>query len=247
MRAVATLVSLLVAAGAAADPKADLAAAMRVSPDAILDAQDFRVAAPPYHRAIAGHYKRGEHVAAGVALVWCDRQQRCWFASAHLHGRGDLEVLGLVDLAGPPAAFPTHRIDARYGERTLALPARARWPALVVRLTSREQQTTTSRYSMKRVSGTYRRSELVVLSLARADVRAPAVLRAVVDERWPTGSGQTTTFAVARDGALVATEQRHLENTSTCLRPKPTTTRYVLDRKTRRFKKSELGEHTGCR
>lgn len=249
--AAAALLCLLAASPVAADSrtdlaKADLAAAMHVEPSAIIDVQPFALDTKPYVRGVVGRFKRGELVIGGAALVWCDRTDKCWYASVYLRHADEVEVLGLIDLRGAPAPFPQHRIDIRYHHGRLTR-TRAKWPALLVRTTTREQKTSSSRYGGKPVTGTHRRSELVVISLARADVRNPAVLRATVDERWPTGSGQTTTFALEKGGALVATEQRHLENISMCIRPKPTTTRYTFDKQTRRFVEGGLPERTGCR
>lgn len=239
----ALLLLALLAAPAAADPvKAEFARGMGIDETAVLAVQDFALTAGPYHRAILGRYKNNEYTVAGIVMTWCDRAKKCWLAREWLRTANSVELLGLVDLAGGAASFPSRALG-RY-DKPLRQP-NAKWPALVVRVTEREQTTTGSRYGGSK-TGEHRRSELVVLSLALADTKSPRVLRVAQDERWPTGAGMTATFEVAKDGAIVATEQRHLESVSTCIRPKPTTTRYVFDKETRRFKEAGLPQRTGC-
>lgn len=241
----ALLVLALLAAPAAADPvKADFAAGMRIEESAILEVQDFTLAAGPYHRAILGRFEHRDLVIGGVVMTWCDRAKKCWLADAWLQQADTVELLGILDLAGGPARFPRHRID-RYADPAALAVQKAKFPALVVRVTEREQMTKSSRYGGSK-TGEHRRTELILVSLAAKDTRSPELMRVVEDERWPTGSGVSVSFEIAKDGVIVATEQRHLEDASMCLPPEPTTTRYILDKEARRFEQAHLPARTGC-
>lgn len=237
------LLALLAAPAAADSAKAELARGMNIDESAVLAVEDFTLAAGPYHRALVGRFKNSDIAVGGIVLTWCDRAKKCWLSRAWLQKANDVHVLGIVDLAAGPTPFPTHPLG-RYDRTALKQP-KAKWPALLVRVTEREQTTTGSRYGGSK-TGEHRRSELVVLSLALEDTKSPQIMRVTQDERWPTGAGMTASFELAKDGAIVATEQRHLESVSTCIRPKPTTTRYVFDKETRRFKEAGLRQRTGC-
>ena len=243
MGRVLLLLCLLAAPAAADSVKAEFAKGMRIEESAILDVQDFSLKAGPYHRAIVGRFEQGEYTVAGAVLTWCDRKEQCWLAREWLRSADEVEVLGLVDLGGAAAKFPTHGIT-KYERKALSMP-KAKWPALLVRMTERKNTTTSSRYGGSK-TGTHRRVELAVLSLAIEDTRNPAVMRETVDEHWPTGAGHYTSLEVTKPGELLAIEQRDLESTSMCIRPKPTTTRYVFDKETRRFKEAGLPARTGC-
>lgn len=237
----AVLLAFLVApAVARADDKADFANAMGIEAASVVEVQRFALRGGDYASALVGRYTNREHALAGAVLIWCGAKQ-CWATHAWLGPADEVETLGLVDLRGAPAPFPA--TSQRYA-RELKLAGRPKWPALLVRTTHREQMTTSSRYGGQ-VTGEHRYTELAVLSLSRKDERVPAVLRTLVDEHWPTGAGVHVTFAVERDGHIVATEQRDLERRSMCLRPKPTTIHYKLDEH-RRFQRTADLAHHGC-
>ncbi len=193
-----------------------------------------------YQHALVGRYQRGELVHGAVVLLHCDTKQ-CTGPRAWL--QGDIEVLGTIDLAGAPAAFPTSPLHPRYAKL-----ARAKWPALLVRATTAQTMTTKS-YTMKDVTGTERRSELHVLSLAKSDT--PQLLNEVVDHHYPTGAGVSVTFALAKGTSkraldIVATEQRSIDRELACIPPDPTTTRYTLvDGRYQRADLTSLGK-AGC-
>jgi hypothetical protein len=239
MRALLLLAFLATTAHAETKQEA-FATGMRIDASAVVEVHDFALTgAGPFHRALVGRFKQGELVINAVVLAWCEKTG-CWYAHAWL-GPGEVETLGVIDLAGKPMPFPTgkrHESERRLDANN------AKWPALLVRTSTRKQETTTSRWG-ERVTGEHLRSELFVLSLALADTRSPELFQTLVEERWPTGGGMFVSFALDADGRIVATQQAGLENGSMCLPPKPVTVRYKLDK--RRFQPvaSNL-EHKGC-
>jgi hypothetical protein len=244
MRALALLACLTAAAHAdtklPTTPAEVFAAGMRIEESAIVDVQDFTIKGSDYRRALIGRFKSGEFVIGGAVLVWCDTKL-CWSTHAWL-GPGDVETLGIVDLAGAPAAFPRYAYSK--SGRALDAGTKPTWPALLVRTTKRENKTTGSRYGGT-VTGEHVQSELSVLSLSRKDQQSPQVLRTMVEDIWPTGAGMTVSFAVGKAGALVATEQARIENKSMCLPPKPVVVHYKLDEH-RRFQRGTELSNTGC-
>lgn len=240
-RALVALVVLATTARAETD-KEYFARAMRIEASAIQSVETFRIEnAGAYDRVIVGRYKEREWAHNAALLMRCDRKQ-CWGQYISL-GNGQLDLLGAIDLAGAPRPFPR---DARskYDDRPFDAGKRAKWPAILARVTTRERGTAPSRYGGE-VEGVNRESDLYVISLARADERSPVVLRASVDRHDATGAGLSVTFAVDKDGMLLATEQWSPENRSTCIPPDPVTVHYKLD-KGRRFQRTtELG-HRGC-
>jgi hypothetical protein len=242
MRALLLLLATATAAHAD-DAKTTLAAGMRIEASAIVEAQDFRIEAGDYYRVVAGRWKHQEKTAGGVALVWCDKKDKCWIAREWFGWADSVEVLGLIDLRAP-SAFPT-RAQGKY-DGAMKLP-KAKWPALVVRFTTRERTASTSRHHRKPVDGTHERSEISVLSLAPEDHANPEVFRKLQDESWPTGLGVTVTFSVGKKTEIVASEQRHLENGSMCIEPPPTLTTYVFEKEHRRYVERTSLEKPGCR
>jgi len=256
MRALALLALLAPAiAQAETKPKPKLpttpvevfASGMRIEESAVVETQEFQLTnAGEFRRAIIGRFKSGELVIGGAVLVWCDTKL-CWSMRAWLGpaaGADALETLGLVDLAGAPAPFPRYAKTKYERELKLEGKAKPKFPALLVRTTERKATTDGSRYGGT-VTGTSTHSELFVLSLSRKDERSPTVLNVPVVNRNATGAGLTVSFAVGKDGVLVATEQWHLENASACIEPKPVTAYYKLDEH-RRFRRSTDLEHRGC-
>jgi len=239
---VACVIAPPVAAAETSASTATFARGMRIDEAAVVEVQELAFRAGEYRGALVGRFKQGELTIAGVVLTWCDKKQQCWLNHVWLGAANTVVTLGLFDLGGAPGAFP---IDDQRHVRELKLAGKPRWPALLVRTTRHEQTTTGSRYGGQ-VTGDHRRVELGVLSLSREDKQHPEVMREVVDEHWPTGVGVNVTFELAKDGQLVATEQRDIENRSACLRPDPTTTRYKLDEH-RRFRRASELAHEGCR
>src|SRR5512139_775237 len=249
MRVLASFVACLLAPAIARaeptpTPASLFAAGMGVEESAVVDVHDYWLKSGDYTRAFVGRFKSGEVIVGGVAMIWCEKQDRCWYAHAWLGAASTVDTLGLIDLAGKPAPFPTQAHDDHWNH-DLALPGKPRWPALVVRTTTREQTTTGSRYGGSK-TGEHRRVELTVLSLASKDRPLVTVFRSVADERWPTGAGIAVSFALARDSVIVATEHTRIEDVSACLPPKPTTVRYKPDEH-RRYQRvlGDLG-HAGC-
>jgi hypothetical protein len=244
VRALAALACLVAPAVARAGSagKADFALALQIEERAIAEVQEYMLeGGGDFVRAIVGRFERGDLMIGGVALVWCDKKQ-CWLNHVWLGPADSLHTLGLVDLGGKRAAFPTTP-HTKY-DRTLKLAGKPKWPALIVEATTHERTTTGSRYGGS-VEGDHRRSELTVISLLRKDERDPAVLREVTDEHWPTGAGVNVRFAVAGPGLIDAIEQRDLEHVSACLRPEPTTRHYKLDDNRRYRPTTDLGR-AGC-
>ncbi|NVB84954.1 MAG: hypothetical protein HOV81_41690 [Kofleriaceae bacterium] len=243
LRALAALACLVAPAIAhAGSGKSDFAVAMDIEEKAVTEVDEYTLeGGGDFVRVVVGRFKRGDLTIGGVALVWCDKKQ-CWLNHVWLGPADTLDTLGLVDLAGKPAAFPTRPYSGY--ERKLKLAGKPKWPALIVEATTREHTTTASRYGGS-VTGDHRRSELTVISLLRKDERNPTVLREVTDEHWPTGAGVNVSFAIAGPGLIDATEQRDIENVSACLRPEPTTTHYKLDENRRYRRTADLGR-AGC-
>lgn len=240
-RVLVALVVLATAAHAETD-KEYFARAMRIEASAIQSVETFRIVnAGAYDRLIVGRYKQREWAHNTALLMRCDRKQ-CWGQYISL-GNGQLDLLGAIDLAGAPRPFPR---DARskYDDRAFDAGKRAKWPALVARVTTREHGKAQSRYGGE-VEGENRHSELYVISLAKADQESPVVLRTIVDEHNATGAGFSLSFAVDKDGLLLATEQWSPENRSTCIPPDPVTVHYKLD-KGRRFQRATDLGHRGC-
>ena len=246
LRAVAVLACLLAPAVAGAEtpttPAGIFASGMRIAKTDVVEVRELTFQAGEYRRALVGRFKHGELTIAAAVLTWCDKNQQCWLNPVWLGAASNVEMLGLFDLGGAPGAFP---VTDQRRVRELKLAGKPRWPALLVRTTRREPLTTGSRYGGE-VTGEHRRVELGVLSLSPKDRQHPDVMREVVDEHWPTGAGVNVTFALAKDGQIVATEQRDIEDRSACLRPDPTTVRYKLDEH-RRFRRASDLEHKGCR
>jgi hypothetical protein len=217
---------------------------MHVDAKDLLEVAGFELpAGAAYNRVIVGHYKNGKYIVNAAVLMKCGDKD-CATHHEWL-GQGDLEVLGVVDLAAP-GAFPTTKVRwPTVAWFTPLGPARAKWPALLVRTTTSETITDKS-YTMRDVAGTHLRAELAILSLARADAASPRVLVEVVDEHWPTGAGVYRTFEVDPRGGLIATESRSIDRELACIAPKPVKLHYALDAKRRRFA-VDLGDHArGC-
>lgn len=246
LKALAALACLAIPAvghAESAASKTDFAVAFRIEEKAITELREYALeGGGDYVRVSIGRFKHGDLVIGGVAMVWCDKKQKCWLDHVWLGPADSVETLGLVDLGGKPAAFPT-RPHSKY-ERKIALAGKPKWPALLVEATTHEHTTTGSRYGGD-VEGDHRRTELSVISLLRKDERATTVLNEVTDEHWPTGAGVNVSFAVTGAGLIDATEQRDIENRSMCLRPEPTTTHYKLDENRRYRRISDLGR-VGC-
>jgi len=204
-----------------------------------------------YQHALLGRYKHGakkEWQSSEVILLRCTSQQ-CTGNTVSL-GNDEVELLGLVDLA-TPGALPTTPIRMPRDRWYTSLdkkPVRRAWPALLVR-TAKTSKVTTKSYTMKDVTGTERRSELAIVSLVRADVRFPRILREVVDWHGPTGVGISVTFELVRGKGkaldLLATEQRDIDNELACIRPKPTQSTYTLD-KNRQYRRVLEPVPGGC-
>ena len=194
-----------------------------------------------YDRVIIGRHQAREWMHNNAILVRCDRKQ-CWSQYVSL-GNGELELLGAIDLAGEPQAFPRYG-RSKYEHKPLDAGKRAKWPALLIRVTTRKHERAGSRYGGE-VEGENRHAELYVISLAKADATSPVVLRETVDNHNATGAGVSMTFAVDKDGMLVASEQWDIENRSACMRPKPVTVHYKLDEHRRFRRTTDLG-HRGC-
>lgn len=193
-----------------------------------------------YNRVIVGTYRSGDWTMNAAVLMRCD-DAHCKAKPVWL-GNGTFEVLGVADLK-QSGALPTRRVELPRDRWFKPLGGYGAWPALLVQTTTSKPITTKS-YSMRDVRGSEVRTELSILSLARADADDPRVLREVVVEHYPTGVGQRTTFEVDKD-ALFATEQRSIDNELACIPPKPTKTRYVLDAR-RKFQREAGPFHAGC-
>jgi len=219
------------------------ARALRIEdPKSIEKVETIRIEnAGAYDRIIVGRYKKGEWSHNTALLMRCDSKQ-CLAEYISL-GNGQLELLGAIDLAGASRPFPEHA-RSKYDYKALDAGKRAKWPALLARVTTRKHGKSRSRYGGE-IEGEVRDSDLYVISLAKADQDNPVVLRTVVDQHNATGAGYSVRFAVDKNGTLLATEQWDIENRSTCLRPKPITVHYKLDEHRRFQRTTDLG-HRGC-
>jgi hypothetical protein len=167
-----------------------------------------------------------------------------------LFGAGQVELLGLVDLAAAPDAFPARPIVPRYrGDRVALGAARMKRPVLIVRSATAVAMTTTDRGG-RQVSGTQRHARIALVSLARADARAPTIFEAEVEARGPTGAGFAVTLAFARGTGktldVIATEQRLIDRALACLPPPPTTTRYTIGDDRRYHADAGVAARAGC-
>lgn len=204
-----------------------------------------------FQHALIGRFKHGTHKewqSSEVFLVRCTSRQ-CTGKMVSL-GNGEVELLGLVDLA-TPGALPTRRIEMPRSSWYTSLDksrVRRAWPALLVRTTETKTVTTKS-YTMKDVTGSDRHAELAIISLVKADAEFPRVLREVVDRHSPTGAGVSVTFELVRGKGkaldLLATEQRDIDNELACIRPKPTRSTYTLDAH-RQYRKALEPVTGGC-
>ena len=237
------LLALLATTAHAETDQEYFARAMRIEDaKAIEKVETVRITnAGTYDRLIVGRYKSGEWMHNGALLVRCDRKQ-CWAKNLWL-ANGDLELLGAIDLRGAAQPFPAHP-RSKYDYKAFDPGKGAKWPALVMRVTTRKHERAASRYGGE-VEGESRHSELFVVSLAKVDADDPIVLRERVDSHSATGAGVSLTFAVDKDDMLLATEQWDIENRSACMRPKPVTVHYKLDEHRRFRRTTDLG-HRGC-
>lgn len=247
--------SLLVLAAirpARADPASQLAAWLNVKADAVRDVAGFELpAGGDYTHVLVGRFRNGDHLFGAAAILRCDAKQ-CTGARVPLQATDRVELYGLIDLNGAPAPLPTSPQLVQTGRyRTLDAGTgkpRPAWPALVLHTETVKQATGESRFRGT-VSGTERRGTITIVSLLRADERAPTVLTADVVEFYPSGAGTTTTFRTARGDTrdaldIIGAEQRHLERTARCLRPAPVEVRYRLQG--RRYERVAAPPQRGC-
>lgn len=187
-----------------------------------------------YDRVVVGHWETPEgQPRAGAVLLDCDAR-RCLGTRVWL-GAGEVDVVGLRDLRGKPGPLGGPAMVSRHEDWPTVLrgpTARPRWPVLV--LETRDDKVTVggSRFRGE-VRGTERHHELVVISLRKADQRAPRILALRTMDLYPSGAGTTTSYRLERGGQragldIVAREQREIENDSACLRPDPVEYRLVL-------------------
>ena len=223
-----------------------------VDPASVREARAYQLpAGSEYTDLVIGRYvdkHTPELIRTAVILERCNTKQ-CTAQFVPLSPNDTIEVLGLVDLAGAPGAFPDRVVDPRRGAATpLPAPARMVHPALVLRYG--ESKTTTNKsYTMRDVTGTEVHEYITVLSLERGRAY-PTVFSIAVRDHYPSGGGQDTSLRFDRAGrtgplSIVATEQRHLDDELACIPPKPTETRWHLDGA--RYVASDLAASTGCR
>jgi len=199
-----------------------------------------------FTHVLIGRYDHAPYVMTGAVLLRCDPTE-CQGRRADFGAADTIDVLGVIDLEGAPRPFPSRALGR--GARYTKLPGKApKWPALVVRTTERKAATSTTR-SGKLVTGNEARARLYVISLAAID-RASVILQDTLDERYPSGAGTTTTYRLERGESktgleIIATEQRHLDRDSRCLRPEPIELRFTLDG--RHYRAVAPPERTGCR
>jgi hypothetical protein len=198
----------------------------------------------------------GQHRQHGAVAMRCN-PTACRGTTIYLEVDAELSVWGLVDLAGVNTPLKQGTSPRAYtGTPYVHIPVigastkRVVWPALVFETRRRQVRSGDTRLR-GRVSGTERRDDIHIVSLrARRDEQLTRVLRATTVDRGFSGAGTSTVYRLKRGktkGALdlIATEQRHLEDESLCMPPKPTEVRLVM--KSGRYQRaSALDLPRGC-
>jgi hypothetical protein len=207
-----------------------------VAPARVRDVAGYEL--PPGNQVthvLVGRFEYSKYVMTGALLMRCNEGD-CTWRRAEFGAADAIEVHGVVDLHGAPAAIPNRALRGS-GRYTKIPGARAmKFPALVVR--TRESKAATTETRVK----------LYVISLVDSD-RGSVVLQDIARERYPSGRGLTRTYRLDKGdtkGALdiVATEQRTLDSDSRCLRPEPTEAVFALDG--RHYRPKKLAPNKGC-
>lgn len=229
----------------------------QVDPKTVDDVRGFELPnAGGYTHLLVGRFATSAtHSGNGAVFMRCNAR-RCTGTRMYFEADAELHVIGLVDLNGAPTALKVtnelrrpsrvYRPLARIGAgKRLSRPA-------VVFETRRSVERTGSTRWRKQVTGTERRHHLIIVPLrAGKDQRVHRIFRETTVDRGFSGAGTTTSYRLERGKIkaaldIVATEQRHLEDKSLCLRPDPTEHRFVL--KDGRYQRDlGLDMTTGCR
>ncbi len=184
---------------------------------------------------VIGRYDNGQYVMTGALVMKCNdpNYSECTWRRAEFGAADSVEVAGVVDLHGAPAAIP-YRGIARSSGRYAKIPgARGmKFPVLVVRTRESKQATGETR-ARKKIEGTETRSKLYLISLVDSD-RAAVVLMDTAEERSPTGRGYTREYRLDTGDSkgvldVIAKEQRSIDNDSRCKRPEPTEAVFALE------------------
>jgi hypothetical protein len=254
LRGLLVLASLLsIAAPARADAwaKATYAHFSHAAPDAVGDVVRYTLPrGMDYSDVLIGRHT-DERVGplVGAVLLRCNagacRGTRLW-----LEPGSEVKVLGVVDLAGAPGPLSGREVvwPTTWGDNRIEAPASRRRPALVLRTTRTEEATGTTRFG-RTVTGSRTRTDLMLVSLRRADERSPRIFKEPELARFPTGGGTSASYRLERGEGraleIVATARVLPERDSTCLPPKPTEHRYV--RKDGRYvRRDSLTATSGC-
>jgi hypothetical protein len=223
----------------AGDQSETFAHFFQVDPKTVDDVRGFELPkAAGYTHLLVGRFATsGAHRQNGAVFMRCDARQ-CTGTRVYLEVNAELHVIGVVDLSGAPTALRTTN-ELRRASRLYAPIARIgagkrlSRPAVVFETRRSEVRTGSTRWR-KEVTGTERRHHLIIVPLrAGKDERLHRVFRETTVDRGLSGAGTTTSYRLERGKTkraldIVATEQRHLDNLSMCLRPDPTEHRFVL-------------------
>jgi len=241
-RGLLALVILAVLPGAARADEVDrFAAYFQVDRKDVDEVRGFEL--PPgkgYTHLLVGRFATtAEHHQHGVVVMRCDTQQ-CRGTPVYLEVDTELDVLGLVDLAGSPTPLTGGGVaSAATGSQSYApIPRLGKgkllaWPALVLETRRRTTRTGATRFR-DHVTGVEYLDHLIIVPLRyQKDQRLHWIFRETTVDRGIGGAGATTSYRLDRgthEGALdiVATEHRHDDDDSACLPPEPTEQRFVL-------------------
>jgi hypothetical protein len=249
---VAAITAVAAAPAARADSLADtFATFFQVAPGDVTKIAGYELPSRMhYTHLLIGQYTENGHAQNAIALMRCNRQQ-CTAERVWLDGDSDVDMLGVIDLAGGPGKVSELAVvtPSRGGyDAAIADKTRRKWPALVVR--TRHQEATTSAGPHGSASGIHATDHLIVVSLAAADAALAKVFDAIEREVYPTGNGESVVFRLERGKGkgkgkpldLVGTVQRSLDQWSGCLEPEPFERRYVATK--RRYQQDSTPDPT---